>query len=306
MATEKEVSITSVSRQLGYSKQAYYKSKTNQQKKNCYRAIAKQKVLTVRKQLPRLGTRKLYHLLAEDFKKEHISVGRDKLFSILREEQLLIVKKKRYTKTTDSRHWMHKYPNLIKGLELVNPEQIWVADITWLSIKNEYCYLHLITDAYSKKIMGYEVSNNLAATNTIKALEMALRNRKYRTPLIHHSDRGLQYCSAGYTKLLTDNSIDISMTQDGSPYDNAIAERVNGILKDEFGMDNEFDSMEQARSEVKQSVGLYNRMRPHLSNNMLTPHQMHNQNKLKPRAWHKKTTRTLEGSCGFLPSLPHS
>lgn len=305
MATEKEVSIASVCRQLGYSKQAYYKSKTKQQKKNCYHTMAKQKVLVVRKQLPRLGTRKLYHLLAEDFKKEHIAVGRDKLFTILRNEELLIVKKKRYTKTTDSKRWMHKYPNLIKGLQPMRPEQIWVADITWLSIKNDYCYLHLITDAYSKKIMGYEVSDNLAAANTIKALQMALANRKYTTPVIHHSDRGLQYCSAGYTKLLSDHKIEISMTQDGSPYDNAVAERVNGILKDEFGLDDTFENMKQARTEVDQSINLYNRLRPHLSNNMLTPYEMHKQNKLKPKAWHKKSTRTLEGSCGFLPSLQH-
>jgi len=303
LAAEKEVSITAVCRQLGYSKQAYYKSKTKQQKKNCYYTIAKQKVLAVRKQLPRLGTRKLYHLLAEDFKKEHIGVGRDKLFTILRNEQLLIVKKKRYTKTTDSRHWMHKYPNLIKGLQPMRPEQIWVADITWLSIKNDYCYLHLITDAYSKKIMGYEVSDNLAAASTIKALQMALNNRKYTTSLIHHSDRGLQYCSAGYTQVLTDYKVDISMTQDGSPYDNAIAERVNGILKDEFGLDDIFENIEQARSETKQSIDLYNCLRPHISNNMLTPIEMHQQNKLKPKAWNKKTTRTFKGSCGFLPSL---
>ncbi len=300
------MSITSVSRQLGYSKQAYYKSKTNQQSKKCYHTMAKQKVLAVRKQLPRLGTRKLYHLLAGDFRKEHIAVGRDKLFSILRQEDLLIVKKKRYTKTTDSKHWMHKYPNLIKGLQITNPEQVWVADITWLYLKDGYCYLHLITDAYSKKIMGYEVSLNLAATSTIKALEMALKSRKYTTALIHHSDRGLQYCSAGYTQLLEGNKIDISMTQDGSPYDNAIAERVNGILKDEFGLDDTFENIEQVKSEVKQSVDLYNKQRPHLSNSMLTPEQMHNQNKLKPKAWHKKTTRTLEGSYGFLPSLTHS
>jgi len=305
LATEKEVSITSVCCQLGYSKQAYYKSKSNQQKKNCYYTMAKQKVLAVRKQLPRLGTRKLYYLLAADFKREHITVGRDKLFTILRNEQLLIVKKKRYTKTTDSRHWMHKYPDLIKGLQTERPEQLWVADITWMHLKNGYCYLHLITDAYSKKIMGYEVSLNLAAVSTIKALEMAIKVRKYTTPLIHHSDRGLQYCSAGYIKLLTSNNIEISMTQDGNPYDNAIAERVNGILKDEFDLDNVFENIEQLRKEVKQSIDLYNKQRPHLSNNMLTPIQMHNQNKLKPRAWHKKPTRTLEGSCGFLPSLQH-
>ena len=267
--------------------------------------MAKQKVLAVRKHLPRLGTRKLYHLLTADFKKEHIAVGRDKLFSILREEQLLIVKKKRYTKTTDSKHWMHKYPNLIKGLQPTHPEHIWVADITWLAIKNDYCYLHLITDAYSKKIMGYEVSDNLSAASTIRALQMAFQGRKYTSPLIHHSDRGLQYCSAGYTKLLTNNQVDISMTQDGSPYDNAIAERVNGILKDEFGLDDIFEDIRQARCEVKQSIESYNRLRPHLSNNMLTPVEMHKQNKLKPRAWHKNPTRTLNGSCGFLPSLQH-
>ena len=300
------MSITSASRQLGYSKQAYYKSKTNQQKKICYHAIAKQKVLVVRQQLPRLGTRKLYYMLVEEFKREHIAVGRDKLFSILRAEQLLIAKKKRYTKTTDSKHWMHKYPNLVKGIQPEKPEQIWVADITWLYTSNGYCYLHLITDAYSKKIMGYEVSVNLAASSTIKALEMAIRKRNYTTPLIHHSDRGLQYCSAGYVKQLTNNHIQVSMTQDGSPYDNAIAERVNGILKDEFGLDDEFDTIEQASREVNQSIKLYNKLRPHLSNGLLTPNQMHNQNKLKPKAWHKKTTRTLEGSCGFLPSLQHS
>lgn len=167
-----------------------------------------------------------------------------------------------------------------------NPEQIWVADITWLSIKNDYCYLYLITDAYSKKIMGYQVSDNLAAAITIKALERALRNRKYTTPLIHHSDRGLQYCSAGYTKLRADNNMSISMPQGGSPYDNAIAERVNGILKDEFGLDDTFQNMEHAKNEAKQSIDLYNTLRPHLSNSMLTPTEIRQQNKLNPNAWH--------------------
>jgi transposase InsO family protein len=304
LAAEKEVSVTSASRQLGYSKQAYYKSKTSRQKKTCYYAMAKQKVLAIRRQLPRLGTRKLYYMLCEDFKREHIAVGRDKLFSILRSAKLLIVKKKRYNKTTDSKHWMHKYPNLVKNVEQEKPEQIWVADITWLYTRNGYCYLHLVTDAYSKKIMGYEVSSDLAASSTIKALAMAIKARNYTTPLIHHSDRGLQYCSAGYVKLLNANDIRVSMTQDGSPYDNAIAERINGILKDEFGLDDEFDTIEQANKEVNQSVELYNKLRPHLSNSLLTPYEMHNQNKLKRKAWHKKSTRTLEGSCAFLPSLP--
>ena len=300
------MSISCVCRQLGYSKQAYYKSKSNQQKKTCYYSVAKQKVLAVRKQLPCLGVRKLYYLLAKDFKSQQIPVGRDKLFRILRHENLLVVKKKRYTKTTQSHHWMQKYPNLIKGLQTINPEQLWVADITWLNLKKGPCYLHLITDGYSKKIMGYEVSNNLLAASTIKALKMALKARTYTTALIHHSNRGFQYCSTGYVNVLKNKNIAISMTQDGSPYDNAVAERVNGILKQEFDLDEPFEDIKQAKREVKRAVGLYNNQRPHLSNTMLTPMQMHEQNKLKPKAWHKKIARTIKGPCDCLPSLPNS
>ena len=259
--------------------------------------------MEIRREMPRLGTRKLYYLLKESFLRDGISIGRDRLFDLLREEGLLIVKKKKYTKTTDSKHWMRKYPNLIKELQLSHPEQLWVADITYLSMRNQYRYLHLITDAYSKQIMGYNVSETLAANETLKALQMALKNRKYQTSLIHHSDRGLQYCSAAYTKTLQQGSIVISMTEDGSPYDNAIAERVNGILKDEYGLDEIFEDQSQLQIQVKQSINSYNNKRPHESNRLLTPYQMHQQDKLKPRAWHKKPTRTLEGSCGFLPSL---
>jgi transposase InsO family protein len=305
LATEKEISITAVCRQLGYSKQAYYKAKSNQQKKLCYRKIAKQKVLEVRKHLPRTGTRKLYYLLEKEFKQEHIPVGRDKLFSILRDEQLLIIKKKRYTKTTNSKHWLHKYPNLVKGLIVTRPEQIWVADITYLSIEKGFVYLHLITDAYSKQIMGYCLSDNLAATSTIKALQMAITKRKYKTPLIHHSDRGLQYCSAGYVNLLEKNKIEISMTQDGNPYDNAIAERVNGILKDEFALDDILPNFGEAKKQTDQAILFYNTKRPHLSCQMLTPTQMHSQTKLKIKTWAKKNHKNFGGSCDFLPLLQH-
>lgn len=303
MATEKEISITAVCRQLGYSKQAYYKTKSNQQKKLCYRSMVKQKVLEVRKHLPRTGTRKLYYLLKKEFNQEHILVGRDKLFSILRDEQLLIIKKKRYTQTTNSKHWLHKYPNLVKGFSVTRPEQVWVADITYLSIEKGFIYLHLITDAYSKQIMGYCLSDNLAATSTIKALQMAIINRKYKTPLIHHSDRGLQYCSAGYVNLLEKNKIEISMTQDGNPYDNAVAERVNGILKDEFVLDDILPDFNQAKKQTNQAILLYNNKRPHLSCHMLTPTQMHSQTKLKIKTWAKKNHKNFGGSCDFLPLL---
>lgn len=289
-------------RQLGYSKQSYYKSVSKRQMKTCYNAIAKQKVLSIRKSMPRLGTRKLYYLLKEAFAQEGIRLGRDRLFDILREERLLIVKKKRYSKTTDSKHWMHKYPDLVKGIDLHRPEQLWVADITYVALKERFCYLHLITDAYSKKIMGYSLSKDLAATSTVKALHQALGNRINNKALMHHSDRGLQYCSSLYTKVLQSNNVAISMTESGSPYDNAIAERVNGILKDEYGLDEIFEDLPQLSKQVNEAINSYNQQRPHLSNHLLTPNEMHHQNSLKPKAWHKKTTRTFEGSCGFLPS----
>ena len=259
--------------------------------------------MSIRREMPRLGTRKLYYLLKESFLRDGISIGRDRLFDLLREEGLLIVKKKKYTKTTDSEHWMRKYPNLVKQLELKRPEQLWVADITYLALLDQYRYLHLITDAYSKQIMGYCVSDTLAASHTLKALEMALKNRKHDSSVIHHSDRGLQYCSARYVRTLQQRSIAISMTEDGSPYDNAIAERVNGILKDEFSLDERFIDQAQLELQVKQSIDTYNNRRPHESNHMLTPNEMHQQDKLKPKAWHKKSARTMKGSCGFLSSL---
>lgn len=261
--------------------------------------------MSIRREMPRIGTRKLYYLLREGFRQEGISIGRDRLFDLLREEGLLIIKKKKYTKTTDSKHWMRKYPNLVRGIQLQRPEQLWVADITYLSLSDRYCYLHLVTDAYSKQIMGYNVSESLAASETQKALQMALRSRKYEDRLTHHSDRGLQYCSAGYVRALQQKCIAISMTEDGSPYDNAIAERVNGILKDEYGLDEVFDSYEQLQLQIQQSIDSYNNRRPHESNHLLTPNEMHQQDKLKPKAWHKKPTRNLEGSCGFLPSLQY-
>ena len=233
---------------------------------------------------------------------EGMRVGRDKLFTVLREEGLLIRKKKRYSITTDSRHWMHQYPNLVKGVDLHRPEQVWVADITYVTLKDRFCYLHFITDAYSKKIMGHHLSKDLCASSTLVALQAALANRTSNEVLTHHSDRGLQYCSALYTNVLKQHNIAISMTQTGSPYDNAIAERINGILKDEFGLDDIFEDSKQLNTQTTQAIEMYNQQRPHYSNSMLTPNQMHQQRTLKPRLWHKKVTRTLRSPCDFLPS----
>jgi putative transposase len=249
--------------------------------------VVKQKVLSLRSQMPRLGTRKLHYLLH----RQQCFIGRDALFGLLRAEGLLVKKKRRFQKTTDSRHWLRKYPNLVQELELNRPEQLWVADITYLSLQQGHCYLHLLSDAYSKQIMGYRVSESLEASHSLEALKMALAQRSSKESLMHHSDRGLQYCSSAYTGVLKHHQVQISMTQDGSPYDNAVAERINGILKDEYGLDDIFEDMTQVQKEVKQAVWSYNEQRPHLSNHYLTPKQMHQQNTLKPRKWNKKTIR---------------
>jgi transposase InsO family protein len=255
-----------------------------------------EKVVNVRRELPRLGTRKLYHLLRDEFEKDHLSIGRDKLFEIIGENGLLITKRKKYTKTTDSRHWMRTYPDRSKEISLTHPEQLWVADITYMSTEEQTIYLHLVTDAYSKQIMGYTLSKDLKAESTQKALQMALRNRMYPDrPLLHHSDRGLQYCSQTYVNELRSHDCQISMTQDGSPYDNAVAERVNGILKDEFYCDETFENDEVAQRHVSQSITMYNTKRPHLSCAMLTPAQMHRQSTIPVKRWHKKTSLFVKG-----------
>jgi len=271
---------------FGYSKQAYYKGQIQYQSTANKKQQAKSLVLKVRRQMPRLGTRKLYHLL-----KDELDMGRDKLFELLRNEGLLICKRRRYTVTTNSKHWMRKYPNLIRKMPLIRPEQIWVADITYIdTTENGHAYLHLITDAYSKQIMGYELCDNMEAASTLKALQMALKNRKYNDqPLIHHSDRGLQYCSKLYTDHLKQHNITISMTENGDPYENAIAERVNGILKDEFGLAEQLNNISEAMQQTAQGIHIYNNNRPHLSCSMLTPIQMHQQEQIKVRSYNKKT-----------------
>lgn len=303
MAEEvKEINRNAVCRQLGFSRQAFYKTLHCKKQKSNPREIVRQEVLALRAQMPRLGTRKLYYLLEKTFKQQGLCVGRDKLFEILRLEGLLVAKKKRYVKTTQSYHWMRKHPNIIQDFQVEKPEQLWVADITYLRTTDDNYYLHLITDAYSKRIMGYCFSDNLSATSTLSALEMAIRLRLFNHPLIHHSDRGLQYCSALYVNTLEKNNIKISMTETGSPYDNAIAERVNGILKDEFGLDQVFKDRDQLEIQTIYAITTYNSLRPHQSNHLLTPQQMHKQQDLIPKAWHKKFTRTFKGSCEFLPS----
>jgi putative transposase len=249
--------------------------------------------------MPRIGTRKLYYLIQGDLKKQEIKMGRDVLFDFLRAEHLLVLPKRSYVKTTNSKHWMKKYPNLLEDVQIHRPEQIWVSDITYINTDQGYRYLSLVTDAYSKKIMGYELSSNLSVDGPLKALKMAIKARKFSSNLIHHSDRGLQYCSSAYIKCLTDNHINISMTQNGDPYENAIAERVNGILKYEFLLTDGFKDEHTATKVTAQSISIYNQERPHLSWNMLTPEQVHKQIGVPLRKWNKKP-RDQQANRGFL------
>jgi putative transposase len=272
---------------FGYSKQAYYKRKSQQLKSSIDKEHLKSLVMSIRQKLPKTGSKKLYFMLKDDLKRHQIKIGRDKLIDFLRDEYLLVPKVRRYYKTTNSRHWMRKYPNLIKEIKLNEPEQVWVADITYLRTKDKTYYLHLITDAYSKKIVGYCLADNLMACSTLEALRMAVNNRKYSHNLIHHSDRGLQYCSREYTQYLSESNILISMTQNYDPYENAIAERVNGILKEEFGLFEIFENFANLKKQVDESILFYNQIRVHLSINMLTPNQAHLQNLVKLRGWKK-------------------
>ena len=237
--------------------------------------------------MPKIGTRKLYYLLEKELKE--LKVGRDKLFKILKSNKLLIKPKKKYHVTTNSHHRFRKHKNQVKEMEFTRPEQVWVSDITYIGNRKNPSYLALITDAYSKKIVGYNVSNSLNVKGSLSALEMALKNRTYKNkPIIHHSDRGLQYCSNEYQKLLKENNIKPSMTEQYDPYENAIAERVNGTLKQEFDIDKYNTSIDIKTKLVINAIKTYNNFRPHLSNYMLTPKQMHKQNTIKRKQYKLK------------------
>ena len=224
--------------------------------------------------MPRLGGRKLYFMLKPRLDAQGIKLGRDGFFDYLREHCMLVPPLKRYTKTTHSKHWMKKHPNRLEGQEIKRAEQAFVSDITYVETDEGVHYLSLVTDAYSRKIMGYEVSENMRAESIVKALRRAAKQRKTRKSLLHHSDRGLQYCSAIYQQELKRHDITPSMTDGYDCYQNALAERVNGIMKQEFLL-YKCRNLHELKGLVRDSVDIYNHLRPHLSLGMKTPEEMH-------------------------------
>ena len=218
----------------------------------------------------------MYHQIKPALKDNGLKMGRDKLFKLLSGYDLLIKPKRRYTTTTNSKHWLRKYPNILKEQIITQPEEAWVSDITYIKTDEGNCYLNMVTDVFSRKIMGYAIAQNMNTEEMKKAYQMAIENRTYPdNKLIHHTDRGLQYCSGEYVKLSTDNNISISMTVNGDPYENALAERMNRTLKEEFGLGRQMSSRQQAFQIVEEAVELYNQRRPHLSLKMKTPNNVH-------------------------------
>jgi putative transposase len=287
---------------LGYSRQAYYKSIKAYQSKRFEACTLITAIEEVRKDQPRLAGDKVLLKLAE-FKRLHgIKIGRDALYDLMRANGLLVTRRNRgKPRTTFSFHRFHKYPNRIIGLTPTGPNQLWVSDITYIRLHRKFAYLSLVTDAYSRKIVGYELCKTLSANGCVAALKMAVSNNPVVSQdLLHHSDRGVQYCCNGYIKLLEKHQIGISMTQSGDPRDNAIAERVNGILKDEL-LEQRYDLYDQAQSAVSRAISLYNNERPHRSVAMLTPGQAHLRTGELKRHWknyykfRKEQEVTMEG-----------
>lgn len=229
----------------------------------------------IRRYQPRIGGKKLYKLLKDDLDKLEGSIGRDKFFDILRKRGLLVKRRRKYVTTTDSYHRFHKYKNKLKGKLLTGPNQAYASDITYLRSGEGFVYLFLQTDVYSRMITGWDLSDSLSIEGAIRALKMTIKQCANTEGSIHHSDRGIQYCSKEYVKLLKKQKMEISMTEENHCYENAMAERVNGILKDEFLLDEKFANKEMALKAVKEAVKSYNTRRPHWSLNLYTPQQIH-------------------------------
>lgn len=284
-----KVSLTRFCRLLGLTRQSYYQHFWQEELISIEHELVLQRVLEIRENHRHIGTRKLYEMLQPFLLEHQIKIGRDALFDLLASNYLLVRRKKRKIATTNSYHRFKKYPNLVRNFVPQKPNQLWVSDITYWKISNGFVYISFITDAYSRKIVGYNVAQTMEAVETIEALKMAisgfLNEPVCHFQLTHHSDRGMQYCSEVYVRLLKNNNINISMTEDGDPLENAIAERINGIIKEEYLNDYSVDNIKQAKELLVAVVNLYNNERPHQSIGLLTPNQVHENNIKTEKLW---------------------
>ena len=261
---------------FGLTRSGYYAGCKKEEREKLEDSIVVSMVQEQRRTLPRVGGKKMYHLLKNELQSVG-KIGRDKFFGILKEHNLLVERKKSYTRTTNSFHRFYKYKNLLRDKEISRPNECWVVDITYLRTLSGFVYLFLVTDYYSRKIIGWDLSPSLSIEGGIRALKMALKQRKGVGELLHHSDRGIQYCSNAYVNLLKKHGIKISMTEENHCYENAKAERVNGILKDEFMLDSTFKNASEAQRSTREAIKSYNEVRPHWSLNLQTPETVHKQ-----------------------------
>ena len=258
------------------SRQNYYAKRRRRRRREATGHVVAELVVKERQLQPRLGTRKLHVLLKEQLAQAGVRIGRDRMFEELRLRQLLVKKKRApYPRTTDARHSLPVFTNLVKDRPVKKANQVWAADLTYVRTADSFLYLALVTDQSSRKIVGYHCGDTLEAIGCIRALEMALQHLPEGAKPIHHSDRGSQYCCHEYVQRLRDRGMAVSMTQTNHSAENALAERVNGILKGEYGLGEKFESVEQTMKAVHQAVALYNTRRPHTALGYRTPSQVH-------------------------------
>ena len=269
---------------MGYTPQAYHKQTKHLLQKQVHEDLVVQQVHRIRTEQPRCGTRKLLIMLQPFLTLHHINLGRDCFFDLLAKNKLLVRKTKRSVHTTQSKHHFRRYPNLIKGFTPLKAHELWVSDITYIPLKDRFAYLFLITDAYSRKIVGHHVSDDMKVSSAVVALKKAMAQKPVETIVIHHSDRGVQYCSHEYVNLLEQNHAMISMTQSGDPLENAVAERVNGILKTEL-ISSSYEDIDKASLSIGRAIIIYNFKRRHSSINYQIPHEVHLQKGPQIRRW---------------------
>lgn len=302
-------SIAQSCRLLGVTRQSYYRHQQDNERKSVEHEIILQLVREVREKLPKAGGRMLYIKLKDDLTKMGIKLGRDGLFDLLKTNNMLIKRRKRRVWTTDSNHGLKIYPNLIREMDINRPNQVWVSDITYLRVGEEFIYICLVTDAYSKKILGYNAAETLEGVNALRALKMAIAQAPFPLrQLIHHSDRGIQYCSKKYTTMLKRNHFRISMTARGNPLENPVAERINGTIKNDFIYHYKVQNLIEAKEALQKAVRIYNTDRPHSSIENLTPDQAHQKKEgnLK-NMWNPNKTCNpilgLNNKCKLIPGL---